>query len=179
MNAHISTEHTELTDLTELTYLRIPTDWTAGTKPSSTRPSHLLLTPPLSPLSLPSPPTTSVLPLSLHNNSFSSFSQFQISDFSCFKPTLSPSPSKLNQSVMETNPPDTGNVPTPPQFQASYIMPMPYPGAPGSPFFERANVTEFLERYENMCEDYRISLVEKSAAYPCIAKCLPPGMSSR
>ena len=65
-----------------------------------------------------------------------------------------------------TNTPDIENVPTPPQFQASYIMPLPYPGAPGSPFFDGANVTEFLERYENMCEDYRVSLAEKIRRLP-------------
>lgn len=71
---------------------------------------------------------------------------------------------------METNPPHTGNVPTLPQFQAFYIMPMPYSQAPGSPFFERANVTEFLEKYENMCKDYHISLVEKIRRLPLYCK---------
>ena len=62
MKAHISTEHTESTDLTESAYLQIPTDWIADTKLSPTRPFHLPLTPLLSPLSLPPPLPTSVLP---------------------------------------------------------------------------------------------------------------------
>ena len=170
-NAHASTEPTESTDLTESTHLRLPTDWTADTKPSSTRSSHPLPTPPLSPLFLSSPASTSVPPSSLCNNSFSPFSQVPVSLSSHSKPTLSPSPritigaKKVNQSVMATNTPGTENVPTTPQFQASYIMPMPYLGAPGGLFFERANVTEFLERYENMCEDYRISLAEEIRLY--------------
>jgi hypothetical protein len=37
-----------------------------------------------------------------------------------------------------------------------YKVPMPLPGSPGAPYFEGANITEFLERFEEMCEDYRV-----------------------
>ena len=161
------------TELTDFTRLNIPTVWIIREKPSSSRPtSSSFLTPPLSPLFLPSPLSTSIPPSSLYDNSFSPFSEAPISHSSRSEPTLSPAPriiigaKKVNQSVMASNTPDTENVPTPPQFQASYIMPIPYSGAPGSPFFEGANVTEFLERYENVCEDYRISLAEKIRRLP-------------
>jgi len=36
-------------------------------------------------------------------------------------------------------------------------VPMPLLGTLGSPMFEGANVTEFLERYEDLCSDYRVS----------------------
>lgn len=55
----------------------------------------------------------------------------------------------------------TESTPTQPPFQAPYIMPMPYLGVPGSPFFDGANISEFLERFENMCDDYRILISEK------------------
>ena len=35
-----------------------------------------------------------------------------------------------------------------------YWVLMPMPGSPGTPMFEGLNVTEFLERFEEMCEDY-------------------------
>jgi hypothetical protein len=38
-----------------------------------------------------------------------------------------------------------------------FCIPMPPPGALGSPMFEGANVTEFLERYEDLCLDYQVS----------------------
>lgn len=71
---------------------------------------------------------------------------------------------------MTTKTPNTKNIPTVPQFQALYIMPMLYPGAPGCLFFEGTNITEFLERYKNICEDYQISLVEKIRRLPLYCK---------
>src|SRR5271156_4999986 len=41
-----------------------------------------------------------------------------------------------------------------PAMPAMLYMPMPPPGTPRSPMFEGANVTEFLERYEDLCSDY-------------------------
>ncbi len=38
---------------------------------------------------------------------------------------------------------------------------MPYPGALGSPFFEEGNVSNILDRYENMCDNYQMSTSEK------------------
>jgi len=45
-------------------------------------------------------------------------------------------------------------------------MPMPPPGTPGSPIFEGANVTEFLERYEDLCSDYHVSASDRLARLP-------------
>lgn len=63
---------------------------------------------------------------------------------------------------MATNTPNTESPSTPPPFQTPYITSMPYPGAPDSPFFEGANVSEFLERFENMFDDYRMSTFGES-----------------
>lgn len=67
---------------------------------------------------------------------------------------------------MATNTPNTESPSTPPPFQTPYITSMPYPGAPDSPFFEGANVSEFLESFENMFDDYRMSTLEKVRRLP-------------
>ncbi len=67
---------------------------------------------------------------------------------------------------MAVNTPNSESISTGPQFQALYVTPMPYPGAPGSPFFEGANIIEFLERFENMRNDYRMSTSEKIRRLP-------------
>ena len=46
-------------------------------------------------------------------------------------------------------------------MQIPYIIIMPYPGTPGTPFFEGSNVTDFLDRYEQMCTDFRVEAKEK------------------
>ncbi|KAL9607722.1 MAG: hypothetical protein Q9204_009300, partial [Flavoplaca sp. TL-2023a] len=35
-------------------------------------------------------------------------------------------------------------------------MPLPAPGSPGAPWFEGKNVTDFLEAFDNMCDDHAI-----------------------
>ena len=67
---------------------------------------------------------------------------------------------------MAANTPNTESTSTGPQFHAPYVTPMPYPGAPGSPFFEGGNISEFLERFENMCDDYQMSTSEKIRRLP-------------
>jgi hypothetical protein len=47
-----------------------------------------------------------------------------------------------------------------------FYVPMPPPGTQGSPMFEGANVTEFLERYEDLCSDYRVSDKDRLAQLP-------------
>ena len=37
-----------------------------------------------------------------------------------------------------------------------YLSPMPYPGVPGAPYFSGNNVTEFLQRFQLMCEEYDV-----------------------
>ena len=44
------------------------------------------------------------------------------------------------------------------EMPASRVLsPMPYPGAPGAPYFSGSNVTEFLHRFKLMCEDYQVA----------------------
>jgi len=45
-------------------------------------------------------------------------------------------------------------------------MPMPPLSTLGSPMFEGANVTEFLERYKDLCSDYKVSNKDKLAWLP-------------
>ena len=37
-----------------------------------------------------------------------------------------------------------------------YLSPMPYPGAPGAPYFSGNNVTEFLQRFQLTCKEYDV-----------------------
>jgi hypothetical protein len=46
------------------------------------------------------------------------------------------------------------------------FMPMPPPGTLGSPMFEGANATEFLERYKDLCSDYHVSAEDKLMRLP-------------
>lgn len=152
---------------TTTTYLPAPIDWISSEKPSSTRPPFPLPTPPLSPLSLPSSSTQSITPVPCCYKKTYSFLHPFVTQSTYFESNLSPAlhPSvytrEVNQEVMATNTPNTESTSTPPPFQASYMTPMHYPGAPGSPFFEGANVSEFLERFENICGNYRTSTSEK------------------
>jgi len=47
-----------------------------------------------------------------------------------------------------------------------FYMPMPPPSTPGSPMFEGANVTEFLERYEDLCSDYCVTDEDRLTRLP-------------
>jgi hypothetical protein len=49
---------------------------------------------------------------------------------------------------------------------AMFYMPMPLPGTLGSPMFEGANITEFLECYEDLCSDYHVSAEDKIKRLP-------------
>jgi hypothetical protein len=49
---------------------------------------------------------------------------------------------------------------------AMFFMPMPPPGTPGSPMFEGANVTEFLERYEDLYSNYHVSAKDRLTRLP-------------
>jgi hypothetical protein len=51
----------------------------------------------------------------------------------------------------------SGSQETPPSqttMLTMFCIPMPLPGTQGSPMFKGANVTEFLERYKDLCSDY-------------------------
>src|ERR1700716_1144069 len=47
-----------------------------------------------------------------------------------------------------------------------FYMLMLLPGTPRSPMFEGANVTEFLERYKDLCSDYHVSASDRLARLP-------------
>ena len=152
--------------------LPVPLDWISSTKPSLTRPFPPLLTPPLSPLSLPPSSAQLIAPVpccykgtSSRLHSYASQPTFLQSDFSSFShPSVSTR--EVNQEIMATNTPSTEGTPIGPPSQVPYITPMPYPGAPDSPFFEGGNVSEFLDRFENMCDDYRMCTSEKIRRLP-------------
>ena len=59
---------------------------------------------------------------------------------------------------------------TGPQFQAPYVTPILYLEAPGSLFFEGANISKFLERFENMWDNYRMSTSEEIRRLPWYCK---------
>lgn len=45
-------------------------------------------------------------------------------------------------------------------------MAMPFPGTPGTPFFDGRNVTDFLDRFSDLCTDYKLSDAEKMRRLP-------------
>jgi hypothetical protein len=49
---------------------------------------------------------------------------------------------------------------------AMFYIPMPPPGTPGSPMFEGANVTDFLEHYEDLCSNYHVSVKDRLTRLP-------------
>lgn len=53
-----------------------------------------------------------------------------------------------------------------PQLQVFYITPISYFGALGSLFFEEANTSKFLKKFENICNDYQMSTSEKIYCLP-------------
>lgn len=47
-----------------------------------------------------------------------------------------------------------------------YTVGLPLPGSPELVYFENKNITDFLKRYEDMCEDSAISEVERIRRLP-------------
>ena len=45
-------------------------------------------------------------------------------------------------------------------------MEIPYPGTSGAPFFGGQNITHFLDLYDQLCSDYRLSEFEKIYRLP-------------
>ncbi len=129
-------------------------------KPSSTRLPFFLPTAPLSPVSLPSLSTKSIPSATCHNNITCPPFQLYVAQPTLFTSDLpsssftSTSIQSINPEVMVANTSNPESNSTGPQFQTLYVTSMPYLGTPGSPFFEGANISEFLEKFENMCNDY-------------------------
>lgn len=49
---------------------------------------------------------------------------------------------------------------------STMLMVMPFPGTPGAPYFDGKNVTDFLNRYEDMCNDFRVEESERLKRLP-------------
>ena len=141
-------------------------------KPSDLRPiSYTLLTPPSSPipapLSIPNSPSISCTCL-ISPSSLTSQLSSDVRTSDCTKDSTNTAGTMVESSMDNTE----GSTPTPSNSNASKeSMPasipvyshavMPYPGAPETPFFEGSNVTDFLDRYSQMCTDYRVDEQEK------------------
>ena len=57
-------------------------------------------------------------------------------------------------------------MPSPPPPMTHFPIVIPYPGAPGAPFFDGQNITHFLDLYDQLCSDYRLSESEKIYRLP-------------
>lgn len=164
---------TKLTKLTEWTFLLVSTNWIFYAKPSSTKPSFFFLTFFLSLLSLPPFSTQSIFLISCsHYYHICSLFYLSVTSLTCSKSNLSLSPPssastvEVNHKVMAINTPNTEISSSPPPSQFFYLMLMPYLEASGSPFFEETNISKFLERFENMCNNYQMSNMEKIRHLP-------------
>ena len=76
----------------------------------------------------------------------------------------------INQEVMTAYTSNSESTSTGLQFKAAYVTLMLHQGAPGNLFFEGANVSEFLDRFENMYDEYRMSTSEKICNLPWYCK---------
>ncbi len=69
-----------------------------------------------------------------------------------------------------STPQDTATITPPvitprPTFKMStFRFPMPVPGSEDMPYFSGANITEFIERFEELCDEYQV--VNKKAKLP-------------
>ena len=85
-------------------------------------------------------------------------------------PTTEGQPSHEAESTMttpsSTSPESFGNRPAMSAGPFGFVMTMPQPGTPGTPFFQGKNVSEFLSRYEDMCEDYHVGNNERIRRLP-------------
>ena len=174
-NRKISINNDNLSELiasTIQTHLLVPIDWIPPAKLSSTRPSFPFLIPLLSLLSLPFFSTQAIPFVSYCHNHTCPNTPISVAGLTFSESSLSLSlflsfnTREVNQEVMAANTPNTKDTPTQPLFQALYITLMPYLGAPGSPFYEGANVSKFLKRFENMFDDYQMSTLEKIRRLP-------------
>ena len=159
--------------MTESSVLSLPThllvlfNYISTLKLSSTRPLFPLLTPLSFPLSLPFQLTQSILFASYYNNiTYTLFQPYNTQlTFSTFDLSLSffifTSIQGIILEVMVANTPSSKSTSTGSQLQILYITSMPHPGSLGSLFFEVANISKFTERFENMCDDYHMSIFEK------------------
>ena len=158
---------TESTKLLLSTHLLISINWISFSKPSIKRSFFLLFISLLSPLSLFFFLSQSISSTSYYNNITCLFLQFCIA-----QPTFSTSNLLLfsftfnsiqgiTLKVMAANTPTSESISISRQFQTPYVSLILYPRAPSSPFFKRSNISTFLEKFENICNNYQMSTSEK------------------
>ena len=76
-----------------------------------------------------------------------------------------------NSAALSSSTGDNGSTPRAASVESGsqglrYIMPMPPPGTPGAPWFTGSNVTEFLDRFSDLCEDHGLGLLDKFRKVP-------------
>ena len=54
----------------------------------------------------------------------------------------------------------------PVQMVGRYMVPMPLPGQPGALYFDGQNVTEFLERFEEQCQEHNVDRADRFRKLP-------------
>ena len=77
------------------------------------------------------------------------------------KPTASPFVNKV-ASISDSAVPPSVTIGPGQQF----YMAMPYPGTSGTPFFDRRNVTDFLDRFLDLYGDYKLTNDKKMKRLP-------------
>lgn len=69
--------------------------------------------------------------------------------------------SKTKAGSLSTPPSDGSLVMGMPGLLGTLIVAVPFPGTPGAPYFDGTDVSDFLDRYEDMCADYQVSDSER------------------
>ena len=113
-------------------------------------------------------------PLAPDSSSTSKMSHEPSADTPSSSPSTSPPPPPPTQD--ESDAPDVPAAPAAPAapiapipvaFAGRQMMsPMPFPGAPGAPYFSGSNVTEFLQRFEMMSNEYGLTQDEMFKKLP-------------
>ena len=80
---------------------------------------------------------------------------------------LTPIP-KIYQSTMSSNPPPSSSnseqeasTPMSSIGGPRLVIPMPYPSSPEAPYFDGANVTDFVEKFDELCSDRGLTDLDK------------------
>ena len=72
-------------------------------------------------------------------------------------------PPSIGSSKMPT---PTSSPPIATPSAVRYMVPMPAPGSPGALHFDGHNITEFLERFEELCDEYGVAVEERWVKLP-------------
>lgn len=77
----------------------------------------------------------------------------------------------INEKLFASNIPE----PFTPRQGSTFIVTMPFPGTAGAPYFDGSNVSEFLDVYDDMCTDYKVSSLKKLKQLPQYCESLTGG----